>query len=335
MNNIIFLTGNIKKGKCGVCDYTFRLYEKLKSESQFSLQMVNVKDFRLKMLLKTDLIIINYPCPDYGRSILPLFYVIIARLLGKKIIYVMHELTYVKFLRKTVIKSFLIFASRIVSVTNEEIKRLPMKLRKKAKYIPIASNITPKEGIDSIKGYTVFTYFGVFYPAKEIERIIRAAYLYKKNNRNFKIRLIGARHPNHSDYIDSLKKMITKYKLKNEIEWYIDCPEYKVANLLNSTDIALLFYNEGVTLRRGSFLTSLENCIPVITNKGVDTPDSLLDYESIIFAESDKNIALQMENVSNNLSHYKKVALKTKKSLGLFTWNEISESYIKLINEVN
>lgn len=335
VNKVLLITGELTPGVCGICDYNNRLKEQLEKKEDYEFAMKSFRDVTIKDLRTADTVLLNYPCPHFGLNLTTHLKIFIAKVVGCKIVYGMHEFTYVHILRKFVIFLFLLMADQIFSVTEQEIKRLPRFLRKRTQFVPIASNITRNKHLlsrpDSCSHLTL-TYFGAFYPAKKVEHLILSAQELVASGMDIRIRLIGARHPQHTDYIVYLEKLITNTDMSFRTEWYIDCEEGRVVELLDSSDVCILPFEEGVTMRRGTFLTCLELGIPVVTTKGQDTPNELLNTGSIFFADDPEGLTEHVERISENPERYRRLAQETKKQLGLVTWEDIGAAIGRLVS---
>jgi glycosyltransferase involved in cell wall biosynthesis len=334
---ILLITGKIKSHSCGVCDYTVKLYDSLKKNKQLNITQKYFKDISFLDLKAADLVILNYPCPEFGKSLMLHLKIFIARMIKTKILYVMHEFTYVKLWRKIAILPFIFLANKIVSVTNEQIKKFPRFLTKKMKFIPIASNLDSsfiEMSNSNEKDEFAISYFGVFYPAKKVENIIEAFSVFLGNNDergNYVLKLIGGVHSAHRNYIEYLKNLISTKNMESKVEWYLNAPDNEVVSLLGETNVCVLPFEEGVTMRRSTFLTAISMKIPTITTNGKDTPLILNECKSILYANNPNEIAERIKEVEVDYSEYVTEASKSKEVLGLKNWDEIGEEYTKWI----
>lgn len=331
---IVIVSGDLKKGSCGVCDYTSQLYKNLvnKKREDFRIDIVNFKNVSLKVIKENDVFIFNYPCPEYGYNISPFFKLLAARLLRKKVIYVMHEYTYVHILRKIMILSFLYISSKIVSVTQEEINKMNNHLKKKSEFIPIASNLANVKNDRTFKyksNEIVLTFFGAFYPAKKVEHIIEVTKRLVETGKNVKLQLIGARHEKHVDYLTKLEKLVNEYNLANFVEWHINCEDSKVISLMENSTVCVMPYEEGVTMRRSTFLTAIDLEIPVITTLGEDTPEIIKGLNSVRFGDSVEEITNEVLLIISNPNLYYESAKDAKNRISQ-SWSKISDSFIQL-----
>ncbi len=334
--NLLMITGKLALGSCGVCDYTNNLYNNFPSRDLL-INKKTYKEVKVKDLKLADIILINYPCPEYGYSLMPLLKVLIGKIYGKQIVYVLHEYSYVHFIRKLVILIFLFISNKIVSVTEEEINRMPYFIRRKMKYIPITTNIkfieNKKKEIKEEKNNNLFTitFFGAFYPAKKVEKLIKVVDKLYKDNFKVRLYLIGAKHPYHLNYLNQLEQLIKENQLEPITYWYIDCPEEKISELLSESDVCVLPFEEGVTLRRGTFLTSIQYSLPVVTTEGKDTPQIIRELRSVFFANDENEMEKILKDIYYNREEYKKIASLAKESLELWDWNKIGVEYYNFI----
>jgi glycosyltransferase involved in cell wall biosynthesis len=333
--NILIITGKLKQGSCGVCDYTNNLYESIKrvnNQNDNTVIMKSVFEIRINDIIKTDVVILNYPCPEYGFSLKPHIMFVLSKLLNKKCIYVMHEFSFINRLRKFSIKPLLLFANKIISVTKEEIGKLKRNIQNKSTFIPIASNFDTSTIIsnNNINEFTI-SYFGVFYPAKKIEYIIDAINILKLKGIKVRLSLIGAEHPKHKNYILALKEKVKSYNLDSQVTFFLNKEEKDVLELLSQSNACVLIFDEGVTMRRSSFLTALELGLNVITTIGRDTPKEITTHKGILLIENIAQLASAVEELVDNSDKYNYIAEVENKKIGLVNWKDIGEMYTSLI----
>jgi glycosyltransferase involved in cell wall biosynthesis len=332
---ILLITGKLSLGTCGVCDFTMNLYNHISKFEEVFIEILEFNKVNKKRILEADIILMSYPCPDYGYSLKPHFNFLLSRILGKKIVYIMHEYSYVNKLRKLSILPLLFFSNKIVSVTKEEIKRIPKNVQKRTTYIPIVTNfnIVSRKRLNyheiDNKELNV-SYFGVFYPAKKIEKIIEAVSTLNKSGFPIRLTLIGAKHPKHSDYLEYIRKKIEENNIGAITSLYLNQPEEKVIELLSNSQVCVLLYEEGVTMRRGSFLTALELGLVVITNKGTDTPLLLNSHKGILFIDNKNNLEDLLKKVYTCYSEIQYIPEIENKKIGLVTWEEVAHQYYKM-----
>lgn len=333
--NLLVITGEMSPGGCGICDYNKRMLEELADKETLQVTTKCYKEISRYDLKQANAVFLNYPCPHFEKNFKVHAKLLAAKLLGCKIIYGMHEYSYVHTLRRAAIFLFLLMADRVFSVTKQEIARLPGFIRKKTVFVPISSNVHTGgivgEPFRSEPGCITVSYFGVFYPAKKIEKLILAAKQASKEGYPVNVRLIGARHPSHLDYVTALESLVEEAGLADHVSWHFECEENEVVRLLHSSDICVLPYEEGVTMRRGTFLTCLELGVPVITTSGADTPQELLQTESIFFADDVKGIAGCLKHVFQNPDSYRAKARITREKLGLASWKEVGRALERIV----
>ena len=142
---------------------------------------------------------------------------------------------------------------------------------------------------------------------------------------------IGTESNNHfADYHKQVWKWITKYGLKDSIEVTGYLSDDDVSREIKRSSMATLFYEDGLTLRRGSFLAYLAHGIPIITSEGDEESIELFsDHPGITMAMSDAEIINKIYEYSILSDNEKSQIYQDNTSLSqYFDWNNIARDHL-------
>ncbi len=293
--------------------------------------------FQLQAFLnrhQPEVISLQYPCSLYGKSSLtPHFFLAALRLRGWKIVTTLHEFSNVHPLRRWS-EYLLVWCSRRVIVTNEFertalLRVVPFTPAEKVQVIPIGSNLPPVPPAPLPAERTAISFFGIFYPNKQMERVIEVmAAIEQEFPGKFTFRFVGGIHPYYPEYLAQFRGLAERVLPRTE--WHINQPLEKVAALLNGSFCGVLFYKDGVSIRRGSFLAFLTCGIPVITSPGPYSADLRpLDGKGVFYFTPDlKNVA----DIIRSLQHppfYESCSAHLSAFAGRFQFPRIAKRYVE------
>lgn len=334
------ITDNIKKN--ANCPYI--LFK------DWRLNKNNIKKF-YSILDKYNITAIHmeYPGDLYGKtflaSFLPYFTKKYNRRNKKKITYNvrLHEFSRTRFLRKLAILPILKFADRVYVPAKRDREIVSKFMKGNAIRTTIGTNINvvSNELMESDK--ITISYFGSVYPGKGIKKMLliwkRLAENDKENKYRFKIiGDIGTESDNHfCDYHRDVWKWIEQYGLKDIVEVTGYISEDKVSKEIQNTQIATLFYEDGLTLRRGSFLAYLTHGIPIVTSKGDEDANELFKgHQGIKMTDTDEEAIKAIIEYSSISKE--KICLIHKDNIMLsksFDWSQIATTFLRDYGEMD
>ncbi|MBQ8246558.1 MAG: glycosyltransferase [Lachnospiraceae bacterium] len=248
----------------------------------------------------------------------------------------LHEFTRARFLRKLAIIPILWFANTIYVPALHDRKVTSIFGGNKVKATIIGTNIKVVED-EVISGKEiVISYFGSVYPGKGIERMLQIWKQLRERNKecSFSFKIIGdvgIGDDNHfADYHKQVWKWIEQYGLKDNIVVTGYISDEEVSKELSRTSIATLPYEDGLTLRRGSFLAYLTHGIPIVTTEGDEEAHDLFDnHKGIVMASSDEEMILAVESFVS-MKDEEKVEVR-QDNFGLakkFDWTKIARDFL-------
>ena len=126
----------------------------------------------------------------------------------------------------------------------------------------------------------VVTYFGFLHPVKGIENLLKAHARVAKERQRARLLLIGGAESlalpgeEASSYRDELRTLVGKLGLSDKVAMTGYVPEDQASRLLSGSDIGVLPFNQGVTLKSGTLLALLGHGLPtVLTRSAPPEPD--------------------------------------------------------------
>lgn len=344
--NIFLLSSNKKEIK----DYLDNIFQSLNFQlmDDWKYSKKN-KNILKNILLKYQIDAIHVEIPDsaYGAGFLPVFLSHFVKKFNKKhctniqIFVRLHEFSKVKFLRRLSIMPLLLSCSKVFVMAyseQEKIKRFVKSEKIYSVFLGSSFDFISRKNNKNIP-FTV-GYFGFVYKNKGIDKMLE---LWKKISDqlpNVSFLIVGELNPNAETFGPYHKKTMMKIcqlGLTDKIHITGYLPKEDIEDALKKIDIATFCYEDGLTLRRSSFVASLSMGIPVVslggdkqTNimfsdcPGVHIGNSLEDCESFI------EHVYNMENFE-----YAKICESNYKISKQFDWENISLDLLKQYNCFN
>jgi glycosyltransferase involved in cell wall biosynthesis len=315
---IALITGSYPDMLCGVGDYSARLAEALiNSDKDLHIDLfVNTagctnipKNPRITFnsvnrwglvslphLIKSvrssqpDIIHIQYPAKGYGFGLAPNFLPLFTRFSrqGLPCVVTLHEFSIAHSLRKMSSIFFITCADKVIVCDVREQRSLNGFLKKNTVLIPLGANIPvlslpkPQYHAETSSELTL-CYFGFLGKTKAVSLLLDVLATLRRENFPARLLLIGGINLEDQNYLKSLARI-------NSMEDYVSftgyCTEKEVSKYLAGSDIALLPYKDGISLRRATFITAMQHGLPIVTTIAGDyLPDGLINNENVIFVD--------------------------------------------------
>lgn len=251
----------------------------------------------------------------------------------------LHEYTMCRLPRKLFTMPLVWFCHHLDTPSFVEYECLRKKYGKKVTKSGIGSNINwrerEKEPRHHLTGEKIrLAFFGGIYPGKGIETLIELwSDLEKRYPGEYEYQLLGGFPPNLTSAFDSyqktVEKMIEEKGLKDKIAISGFLPEVEIEERLDGTDIAVLPYEDGLTLRRGSFLAFLGRNVAVVTSSGDEEAKKLFgNAEGVKMCANQEEMIKAIRNYSEN-GNYLEAGRSNAKYRSSFDWSKIADSVLK------
>ena len=254
----------------------------------------------------------------------------------------LHTLFGIGLINKILALAFVLFCTEVIS-TNEEVSYLIRKYlpwRENLVQIPIGSNIIPPAGGISPerekKDKIVLTHFGLFYPGKGAETILKAVAELKKEYDNCQLMMLGGKWRGEEDYYQGLKEQAQKLGIDEKIFWTGYLPAEEVSKYLSVTDIFLVPYDMGVSIRRGSYMAGLAHGLPIISTFSNLESEYIKDGENIVLVPPMDPVALKekiLELVKDS-NKRKRLGEGAKRLTEEFHWPNIASRMIQVFEKL-
>ncbi len=286
---------------------------------------------------------LEYPGVGYGKTLFASFLPLLTKFynIGKKekiAFYVrLHEFTCARLSRKIAIIPILLFADAIYVPSFKDRKAAKKLAGKKVKKTVIGTNIrvykTEKKKTDK----KVISYFGSVYPGKGIEHMLNIWKQIKDRDieEQFVFKIIGEVNPENNNHFAGYHKRVIDWLKQYHMLEFVEITGYitdeEVSKEIQNSHVATLLYEDGLTLRRGSFLACLVHGIPIVTSLGDKEANKLLKgHNGIFMSENDSEIINKvfafaaMDDVEIN-----KIKWDNQKLSTYFDWNEIAKTFLR------
>lgn len=286
-----------------------------------------------------DAINIQYPTSEYPRSIANYLLPMLLRLFGKKVIFTMHEYSDNGVLYKICRIPAILFSNKIIVVddhTYEELCKQYSLLKKKIVQLHIGSNIPistdnteestniRNQILKKTKGKKIISYFGFVTGNKKIELILESLHLLKQKNQLSSVFLIIGELDRKNQTANKVIDLIDQYDLHDDVivTGYVESE--KVGNYFQASDAAMLLFENGVSMRNGSFLAAQQEGIPVFTTESEDAQKYLSDMKNVHLIKND------VESVTDAILRIQKDKLEKYTKKSIFDWDNIAKEYVSL-----
>lgn len=302
-----------------------------------------LKSVHLLKKYNTNVVIFYYPTPLYKRNIFVTIISLIYRISGIKFISYIHEYSNYSFWGKIRIFPLLFFGNRIITSDHNNyysIIKIPF-LKKKATIISVGSNF-PDELFNSDKYQdSVKTkrdnrkfqllYFGYLMEGKGLEILINTFDKFPYLKEKFALHIVG-KTPEFISKKSFL--LLKKIKISDHIIWHGFVERGDLIKIYAYIDLVCLLFEDGLTIRRGSFMTAMAFGKPVLTTMSHYKIDGLKHLENVIFLNS-----LKESEIADSLSYIIKLDKNKLIEIGnkariWYQQNYSEEIYIKKIIEI-
>lgn len=230
----------------------------------------------------------------------------------------------------------------------ERLRRFPLT---PIRHIPIGSNIRPELPPDYhrdlwrarwgvAKEDILLSHFGFLNETKGVEALVKALHRLVKEGYPVKLLMVGGEtgssDPTNLEYARRVKALIEELGLEERVKWTGYTSPAEVSANLTSSDICVLPYRDGVSLRRGSLHAALIHGLPIISTHPRVAIKELRDGENIKLVPPDdpEAIARAIIELSQDLNLRHKLGEGAKKLSAKFGWEGIASETLKFYEEL-
>jgi glycosyltransferase involved in cell wall biosynthesis len=283
------------------------------------------------------ILIFQYPGILYGRySLVPHLFIIILRVFGYKIVTTIHEYSNVVLLRRLSEWIFIVCSHRVIVTSTQQRNSLSnyFGVQKKIQVIPIGPNI-PALGPRPNHESNIIISFGMFYPNKNMEDVIDfMKSIEQRYGDKYIFRFVGGYHIHFMDYYEKIREKATK-TLSN-VEWMLNRPHNEVYDFIKDAFLAIQFYNDGASIRRGTLVGIMANGIPMISNKGSSGDElSAIEGNGLFYANTENDVLGYLDKLISDKEYYYKCSMVLQKESINYNFNSIVASYKNILTELS
>jgi glycosyltransferase involved in cell wall biosynthesis len=316
------VTGRCPPGECGVGDYTARLRDALLARG-VEARLIESEDWRAlsawavrETLRSYDLVHIQYPTLGFGYKLGPQ-----ALSLLESSVVTIHEASQRRILRKLSILPLLVRARHVIFTSEFEQQyvtgRLPW-IAARSSVAPVPSNIRLIPG-ERPRIANEVVYFGLILPRRELEDVVELGRLIQSEGLAWKVRVIGALRPEHTQYFQKMKAETTSLPMV----WDLNGSEEQVAERLASSAVAYLPFPDGASERRSTLKAALANGVAVVTRAGAHTPEAMKSF--LTFAATPREAIAAIRFLSESPLERSRLAGRAAHYLQQCTWERVAE----------
>lgn len=320
---IDMVTGSYPPDVCGVGDYCQQLVTHLAHGQHCHCEVVRPSFALLRRWWRAwpsrgRVAMFQYPTAGYGASLLPHLFVMLARLLGWRVLVVLHEYSSLGYKARLAAMLFGLFAHRLVFTTEHE-RACYAAFPAKHAVIPIGSNIPQALPAAANRHYDC-VYFGIIAPGKGIESFLAVA----AELPQYRFVLLGAPSPLFADY----GRAIVAQAQALGCSVQLGLPAAAVASVLSASKLALLPFPDGISPRRGSALAAMLNGALVLTSPPAAHYAAMSAV--CVCLEPTQALAPQVAAVLASLASYQDTLARARAFAAQAAWPEVCERFIEL-----
>jgi glycosyltransferase involved in cell wall biosynthesis len=216
---------------------------------------------------------------------------------------------------------------------------------------PIGSNIHPQAPPDYDRWKwrerwgvgpeeALLCYFGFLNESKGGETLLRALARLVASGERIKLLMIGGKvgssDPTNLAYLQKVESLIRDLNLTDSVLWtgYVDGPE--VSGSFWASDICVLPYRDGVSLRRGTLMAALAHGMPIVSTHPQVHISEIVEGENMSLAPPNDPEALaeRIRGVAASDALRKRLALGAAELSKLFSWASIAEKTLQLYERI-
>ncbi|GEM_PF-1362407 len=154
---------------------------------------------------------------------------------------------------------------------------------------------------------------------------------------NFQVRLfcIGNIEENNPGYYRRLRQLASVLNLSGFIEWTGPLPPLEVSRRLQSVDVFLALHQTGITARSTAVAAAMAHALPIVTTKGPDADQWLLESGTFIFIDTNDLsgavgvVAAFLKDAASRKEYGRRALALYQKQL---SWEEVGKRFLNEIS---
>lgn len=219
------------------------------------------------------------------------------------------------------------------------------RLARRARLIPVGSNI-PVCGVQREKSvgdnasrqenWTIAT-LGTGHPWWNYELALRTVFQLRETGYNIHLRCIGDIEGANPSYFARLQTLSDELDLNGCVTWTGYCAAEEVSAFLSAADIFFFTQITGPTMRSTALMAALAHGLPVVSTRGVDTDQYLLESGAIMFVPADapEQAAAEIDRLFRDAQLRHEWADKAQELYETkFSWSKIAAQYNEIFLDI-
>ncbi len=312
------------------------------------------KIFNILRNTKPDLVHIQYVDLPFQMSIMVIMLPMILKLFGRHpVITTIHEVGAPgRRFSKRFLGNLLYFSKKVIVTNGEHLswlrRNLPLDFSKVV-LVPIGASIlalTTNTRVSEVNkekicgrwnidpNSTLLSFFGFILEGKGIEVLFLALKQLLKQNLKVKLVMIGGINDivGKEKYCQSMQELANNLEIGNSVVWTGFCSDEDASRLLRISDICVLPYDEGLSMRRGTFITAISYGLPTISTTGKNLPPEIKNGENVLLVppKDPTRLAEAIIELSSSQELRKKLSQQARRLANSYSWENISKQTIKV-----
>ena len=313
--------------------FTFLNKKRIKKKDGLDISQLNINAIIKFINVKKKIVILQVPFTQCCKTNLLLVLICFVLFKRNSLILTIHEYKNINFLRRFSILLASKLVDKIVFTNRIELDNFMNNRRKeslKVNFIPLASNVKISYKSYPNQKSNKIIMFSLIYKDKMILEAINFFISLKRYFNEFELCFIGGEVNNNHKYHKDVKKLFDA----NEIKYFLNITNEQIDYMVKDSFLAIQFYNDGASLRRGSLLAMIDRGIPIITNKG-EYGEELISLERKgIFYRENTSIISDIERLIIDSSYYEKCSKELINFSDNYSFTNIGDQYQRMIEEL-
>ena len=297
--------------------------------------------------IKPDVAHVQFPSAGYRRvaffSLIPG----ILRTLRYSVVLTLHEYTIAQRLDRAKQLVMAAAANQVITTNAEDqasIRRaLPWK-RDRIHCISIGSNIevfpvapgnrsARRQQFGAGEASPVICFFGNLHSGKGLEDLVKAFGVVNSEMPDTRLLMIGTFDPTDTLYSYTLRRMIMETGLAEKVYITGFVTRRQASEFLLASDICVLPFRDGLSVRRGSFLAAIHHGLPVITTAPQSPlPEAIIDGGNVMLVPpgSAGRLAEAIQTLVRSPGLIHKLKQNMAELDGQFSWSDIARRTVEV-----
>lgn len=254
-------------------------------------------------------------------------------------------------LRNWAVKKLAVGSDAAILTNQEDFERARRWGRARAYLIPIGSNIPCRlppgysreawrTSLGVAPGDALLSYFGLLNASKGVEVLFRALRRLLDGGERVKLLMVGGgtgeSDPANRAYAARMDALAGELELGEALIWTGFVPPQEVSAHLLASDIAVLPFREGASLRRGSLMAALEHGLAILSTRPRSLSPELVDGGNIALVPPDDPAALAegIERLIRDTDLREGLGEGAKELSARFSWEAIARENLRVYGEV-